>query len=573
MTFLPIVARELRVASRKRSTFWLRVIAALVGLILGGAFLSLPSMVFGLVGMGKILFGVLTWMAVIAAFATGVFFTSDCLSEEKRDGTLGFLFLTDLRGYDVVLGKLLAASLRALSGLLAIVPIFAVTWLMGGVTGVQLWKTSLALVNALFGSLAWGLLASALGRDSQRVMGGTLGLLLLLVLGGPLVDTILASAHGRGFVPYASLISSGYAFVSAGAWGHSPFWLSLALSHALGWAAIALACLLVPRAWQERAKKKAGLAAGWAYHWKYGGFERRRRLRVKLLGLNPVLWLACRERWQAFGIWLITLILSVITIWALVQLPGQMWFGWTYLGWIFTMFLYLWAASQACRFFAEAKRSGLVELLLASPLDERAIVRGQWSGHLRMFGVPILLLLSIHVVGMVMGQGSWRSLVVQPGGSSGPAWLPEVTLLVSAVTTAVSTLANLLALAWFGMWMGMTSRSATFATLKTFLFVHVIPVFIIGYASFMVIPLLLLPQLRGGSGPPAWSMSLYPLAISVTAGALSIIKDLAFILWSRKKLYFSFREQAAQGAGSVRISLPAPPPPGALVPPLIVAQP
>ena len=34
MTFLPIVARELRVAARKRSTFWLRVIAALVSLVI-----------------------------------------------------------------------------------------------------------------------------------------------------------------------------------------------------------------------------------------------------------------------------------------------------------------------------------------------------------------------------------------------------------------------------------------------------------------------------------------------------------------------------------------------------------
>jgi len=31
----------------------------------------------------------------------GVFLTSDCLSEEKREGTLGLLFLTDLKGFDI----------------------------------------------------------------------------------------------------------------------------------------------------------------------------------------------------------------------------------------------------------------------------------------------------------------------------------------------------------------------------------------------------------------------------------------------------------------------------------------
>ena len=75
------------------------------------------------------------------------------------------MFLTDLRGYEVVLGKLLATSLRGFYALLAVVPILAVTLLMGGVSGAQFWKTSLALVNALILSLAAGLFVSALSRD------------------------------------------------------------------------------------------------------------------------------------------------------------------------------------------------------------------------------------------------------------------------------------------------------------------------------------------------------------------------------------------------------------------------
>src|SRR2546427_8300360 len=154
MTFLPIVARELRVRGPKRCTFWLRVIASLVALLLGCGFLLLARAgVFPSAGLGAVLFGIVTWMALAAALSAGLFFTSDCLSEEKRDGTLGFLFLTDLRGYDVVLGKLLATSLRVVYTLLAVFPILAVTLLMGGVTGLQFWKTSLALINAMFISL------------------------------------------------------------------------------------------------------------------------------------------------------------------------------------------------------------------------------------------------------------------------------------------------------------------------------------------------------------------------------------------------------------------------------------
>src|SRR6267154_2528052 len=100
-------------------------------------------------GFGAVLFGILTWISLGAALSAGLFFTSDCLSEEKRDGTLGFLFLTDLRGYDVVLGKLLATSLRGFYALLAVFPILAITLLLGGVTGEEFWKAMLALINAM----------------------------------------------------------------------------------------------------------------------------------------------------------------------------------------------------------------------------------------------------------------------------------------------------------------------------------------------------------------------------------------------------------------------------------------
>src|SRR5258706_11028803 len=149
MTFLPIVDRELRVAARKRSTFWVRVAAAMVALVIAVGFLLMTEISFfrsGPSSLGRGLFAVLTWLSLAAALSAGLFFTFDFLSEEKREGTLGFLFLTDLRGYDVVLGKLMATSLRGFYALLAFLPILAITQMMGGVTGAQYWKSTLALV-------------------------------------------------------------------------------------------------------------------------------------------------------------------------------------------------------------------------------------------------------------------------------------------------------------------------------------------------------------------------------------------------------------------------------------------
>src|ERR1019366_9633280 len=202
MNWLPIVNRELRVAARKRSTFWLRIVAALTALVIGGG-----CMLLGLLPgtqafkMGSVLFAILTWLCLAAGLSAGLFFTSDCLSEEKREGTLGLLFLTDLRGYDVALGKMLAPWLRGFYALLAMVPILAITLVMGGVTGVQFWKCALALANALFFSLTAGMFVSALSRDSQKALTATLLLLLLLALGGPIADTIIGARNPRGWEP------------------------------------------------------------------------------------------------------------------------------------------------------------------------------------------------------------------------------------------------------------------------------------------------------------------------------------------------------------------------------------
>ena len=94
-------------ACRKRGTFVLRITTALIGLVLGGFCLLLSSLGnVPMTGIGKALFGILTWVSFIAAAGAGLFVTSDCVSEEKREGTLGLLFLTDLRGYDVVAGHI-----------------------------------------------------------------------------------------------------------------------------------------------------------------------------------------------------------------------------------------------------------------------------------------------------------------------------------------------------------------------------------------------------------------------------------------------------------------------------------
>jgi len=83
--------------------------------------------------IGQDLYWAFSSVAFAFSLLAGPVVTADCLREEKREGTLGLLFLTDLKGYDVALGKWVAASLSPFYTLLAAIPILALSFFLGGV--------------------------------------------------------------------------------------------------------------------------------------------------------------------------------------------------------------------------------------------------------------------------------------------------------------------------------------------------------------------------------------------------------------------------------------------------------
>ncbi len=557
MTLLPIVDRELRVAARKRSTFWLRLVAALVALLIGSGILLL-SLAFGrgITQLGGGLFNTLTWLGLAVALGAGLFFTSDSLSEEKREGTLGLLFLTDLRGYDVVLGKLLATSLRGGFALLAVFPVLAITFLLGGVAGGQFWRTLLAIGNALFFSLALGLFVSTLSRDSQRALAGTLGLLVLFLAAGPLADAGLAEARGRTSYPLCSLTSPGYTFREAGS-SRGPFWSALGVNQVCAWLLLAAASWRAPRAWQDKPARLSPKRLRWEHWWRYGGAKRRTRLRARLLDVNPALWLAARERWQSFAIWLLAGVAWVLfgAVFLLVYGTFQeVWVALAMMGSMMVLVLYLWTTSQACRFFVDARRSGLLELLLATPLDSRRIAEGAWHALARSFGPPIILLLVLQFITQAYSQ---RVTFGSVASATGMAPLNFALVLSATGLTAVATLANLIALAWFGLWMGLTSKSANLAMIKALVFVQLIPTIVFSFVSgLLMASLFMIPAVRAATiGSTPTFITWVPMLMPVIPALLAIAKDVVFILWSRNKLFGDVREVALQTSTQVRLPL------------------
>src|SRR5207249_7315885 len=153
-----------------------------LGTIVIGGFVYLASLRSSQREFANNLFGTLTFLSILYCLASGVRLTADCLSEEKREGTLGLLFLTDLKGYDVVFGKLAATSIAGFYGLMAIFPILAVPLLLGGLSYGEFWRGVLVVVNTFLFSLATGVFVSAVSRSARKAMALTFALLFLFAV-------------------------------------------------------------------------------------------------------------------------------------------------------------------------------------------------------------------------------------------------------------------------------------------------------------------------------------------------------------------------------------------------------
>src|ERR1041385_9088455 len=115
-TVLPIIGRELRAESRHAFTYWLRALGASVLLIIFAA-MTIDAQ-DNAAGLGAALFGNLNTAMFVAIWVLVPLLTADCLSRERREGTLGLLFLTPLTSRGVVLAKSLIHALRAATLLL-----------------------------------------------------------------------------------------------------------------------------------------------------------------------------------------------------------------------------------------------------------------------------------------------------------------------------------------------------------------------------------------------------------------------------------------------------------------------
>jgi len=558
MTFLPIVARELRIASRRRSTYWLRSGAALVVLVIA-AWFFLVAQNEAPHKISMVLFGLLTGGAGLYCLFSGIRYTADCLSEEKREGTLGLLFLTDLKGYDVVFGKLVANSLSSLYGVLAVVPMLALPLLLGGVTPGEFGRMALVTLNTLFFSLAAGICVSALCRSARHAMGMTLLLILLLAAVLPAFGAWLAFVAQARQVPVAFLLPSpGFSYVLAfdtayKSLGPSAFWWSLLLIHGMGWLFLVLASVIAPRTWQDRPAGAQRLRWKERFRgWSYGNSAERATFRRRLLDQNAFFWLVSRARLKPVLVWTVLALLAGGWAWGLAKYHREWLNSFMYLttGILLNLLMKGWVASETGRQFAEDRSHGALELLLSTPLTVQEVLRGQLLALKRQFLGPLVVVLTAFLIFMMAAASEMTA------DEDRISWILFWMALMGLM------IADLAGLYWVGMWQGLTAKNPNRATSASLARIMVVP-----WVAFAVVSLLLsLVSLnRDVDLGPRFFLALWV--------GLSLAADVGFGAWARHKLLTEFRIAAAHryvpGQGFWKRLLGSGQAPEAGVPPVI----
>lgn len=474
LMFLPVVMRELRVGARGRTALWVRVGTTLFGVVLAGFALAFASGT-SLRQTGGTLFFLVTAFAFGVAVLAGVFVTADCLSEEKRSGTLGFLFLTNLRGYDVVLGKFVARGLGPGYAMLAMLPVMAIAFVIGGVTPGEFARTALVLLNTLFLSLAVGIAVSAWAREAQAAVVGTVAILLGLgglQMLGRLAPLLHLSANG---LQWASPLCA-FVYAMAGYYTAAPgnFWGSLIFTHVGAWVLLALASFKIQFAWQDQpAPPQVAPAEP----------TRAPRRRSRLDDAPPLPWLlrmAERSRvwlWALTGCWAA----GVIGLMFLVGSQGfeVFWLPVFFVAKGLALLLKIVFTVVACRFFAEARRGGLLEMILSTPLTDREIIRSQWQHLRRWFVGPVGLFCAPLLLRTVIG---WDEI----GFNAGAAIIAVLTGFGSGAFLALNTLIDFFALGWVGMWFAVSMRKPGLAPGVTVLLVLILPAALFCVPSFLI---------------------------------------------------------------------------------------
>jgi len=432
MNAFPLVARALASSARSGAATSLRFLAG------GGSMALVILTLLATDGdggaSGRWLFNALSWGAMAGLGMLAVFNTADAISRERREETLGLLFLTDLTGADVVLGKLAASGLTPMVCLLGLVPSLSIFVAFGGLSFGEFARTALALGVGTFQIMAVTLLVSSFSiRARAPVAAGLIfATASFLAIGGAGTTwgPVLRWAPLVWGGPWALWHGSSASYLAD--WG--PYWIAIPGALGVGCLALWMACRGLSANWRETPPSAAPAAIPTPWQssgllnggkWPDTGVEALAKL------------FSARASSAGEGHPLLHFVSIFLSASFLAANPEEI------TAWVFfigTKFAFLFSfASRGVRTLWQERRDGTLETLLATPLTPLEIAQGCSRGLPRVLFSSLVICAAADVSAVAFF--SWRA---------------DLDSMGVVVFSAVSFWCAFHGLAWGSVWAGVT---------------------------------------------------------------------------------------------------------------------
>ena len=443
--------------ARNPATFWARLLVALAGILLSVGTLGMN---FGVattrLTQGQEAFRAVSIAAFVLCCASG-FMVVAGISQQRKDGALGLLFLTSVKPWEVLAAAFGATGISFLCNLVALVPLVVIPLVAGGVTLGEAARMVLVLFDTMGVSIAAGLWASTAGRGWVNA-ARTAALLLISILAVPM----LFRMFGSGVLLRLAWISPICAleFVADNFYRRFPrdFWMSLAVIHGISWLLFFLAGARLANA--MRGQDEPGVKTL---------KPKRRQGRTRADWEDPIQWEVRRQGGMRAAVWAVVILSALYESnlarfsWGSLRMPlggGMSLSGVSIALQVLQVGTIGWVAS---RYFLEARRNGDLELLLTTPVGARNIVAAQWAVLWRMLFWPLAVLIfathsrSAFYLWQSASQ-SRRKLVIY-----GKWRLPDFTFFIlgQSLLLCANKLTQVASAVWLGLYLGYSAGSQT----------------------------------------------------------------------------------------------------------------
>lgn len=533
---IPIIYRELLTAARSPLSRRIRLImgsTAVIGSILAIVLMDTFS-AGGAAGGGKTILTRVAATAYLYCIAVGFSLTLTCISEEREQGTLSLLFLTDLRGGEIVIAKLFTRLLRTLEGLIAAMPLIATCILLGGVTPGEYGRVALALVNALFVSATLGMYISSqrLQRTAAAFLGGALALAIGLLV--PFLGIVLTQGYkmpelGRAISAFSPCAALEFSLADPAGGVPPEYYQTLCSSFLTGLLFLAMAIRSVRGNWQDRPNEVQKIRRRKDFqNWDFKSASRDPDYRRRLLDLNPICWLNSRDRFRSIGYWIFlgVVYFTLALCWWFLDRRGSPLGYWWLATLIFDFGIRAKLNQAAGIQLVEERKQGSLEMLMCAPLGLPKILKGFFLALRRQFAPMLLAALGLNLLILLFtllrhSQMQRRSL-------------PDAGFIILIVACyLIAAASSYRALAWVGMWNGLRNKPG--AALSGFGLTRILarPILLI----FLTFLALVFYELAGGQ---PWSK--FTIEMLVVYGAVVfLVSDHLYVRQARAAIPAAFQ--------------------------------